>query len=238
MKTLIIPIDFSAPSNNAVDYAAELSNDRQIKKIILVTNCHVSLFEQLLPSADFIQAFEEDIQSRKKQLIQQFEELRLQLLKKLHPDIAVMTIISELPLLRSVLDLIVKENPVLMVIGSNSNDTGEDSFIGRNLVELTKASPIPVLIIPPLSRYQSIIHAVVACDLKSLTPINLLQRIHKLKDWLHPQLSLLNVAPGNKHSESGLSAQEIEQVLSDLLKDFQYRLYYSGDPDILRGIIT
>jgi hypothetical protein len=79
---------------------------------------------------------------------------------------------------------------------------------------------------------------VVACDLKSLTHVNLLQRLHKLKDWIHPQLSLLNVTPGNKHTASGLPAQEIERVLSDLLKDFQYRLNYSGDPDILRGIIT
>jgi nucleotide-binding universal stress UspA family protein len=161
MKTLLIPVDFSASSDNAVAYAADLANDREFKEIILAANLYVSIFERVIPSPDLIQVSEADIQRRKKILMQQLEELKLKALKKLNPDIIVRTIISELPLLRSILEQVLKDDPYLVLIGSNSYSTTEDSAIGRHIVELAKVISVPVLIIPPQSNYRHVVQALV-----------------------------------------------------------------------------
>ncbi len=169
MKTLLVPVDFSAPSDNAAAYAAGLANDLKFKELVLATNLHVSLFEQIIPSPDLIQVSKEDRQSRKELLMQQFEALKWQLSNKLHPDIIVRTIISELPLVRSVLEQVIKDETSLVIIGSNSS-TIKDSFTGRQVIELTKVIPVPVLIVPPESIYQPIEHALVAGELGELSP--------------------------------------------------------------------
>jgi nucleotide-binding universal stress UspA family protein len=169
MKTLLVPVDFSAPSNNAAAYAVGLANDREFNEIVLTANLHVSLFEQIIPSPDLIQVSKEDCQSRKELLMQQFETLKSQLLKKLNPDIIVRIIISELPLVRSVLEQVVKDKACLVIIGSNSN-TVKESFTGRQVIELAKVIPVPVLIVPPESTYQPIVHALVAGELDELSP--------------------------------------------------------------------
>ena len=75
MKTLLIPVDFSASSDNAVAYAAGLANDRAFEEIVLAANQFVSIFEQIIPSPDLLQVGEADIQRRKKILMQQLEAL-------------------------------------------------------------------------------------------------------------------------------------------------------------------
>jgi hypothetical protein len=51
MKTILLPVDFSAASNNAARYAAELSAfpEYQIGRIILLNSYYVSIYEQILP---------------------------------------------------------------------------------------------------------------------------------------------------------------------------------------------
>jgi hypothetical protein len=50
MKTILLPVDFSAASNNAARYAAELSAfpEYQIGRIILLNSYYVSIYEQIL----------------------------------------------------------------------------------------------------------------------------------------------------------------------------------------------
>jgi hypothetical protein len=161
MTTLLIPVDFSASSDNAVAYAAGLANDRAFEEIVLAANQFVSIFEQIIPSPDLLQVGEADIQRRKKILMQQLEVLKSQLLGQLNPGIAVRTVIGELPLLRSILGQVLKDSPSMVLIGSNSRDTLGVSTIGLQLVELAKVIAVPVLIIPPQAVYRPIVRALV-----------------------------------------------------------------------------
>ena len=237
MKTLLVPVDFSASSNNAVAYAVDLSNDLELNEVVLIANLYVPLFEQIIPTPDLIQVSAEDIQSRKKMLMQQFEELKLQLLKKLDPDIIVRIVISEFPLVRSVLEQVVKADPCLVIIGSNSYDITEDSIIGRQIIELTKVIPVPVLIVPPKSSYRPITEALVACELKSLVNIDSLQRLENISLWRHPKLLLLNVDGTHRNNLPGEPSPETKEILSHQLKDFDYQLYNLEDRDILQGVL-
>ncbi len=238
MNTIIIPIDFSKSAVNAANYVAALSHDRDIKRMILVTNHYVSFIEEIYPTADYVQRSEEQRNEKRNELLRQLEALKTELLKKLSPETKVEVMVSELPLVRTVLVLIYEENIGLMVVGSNGNEPMEQSYIGSRLIELTKASPIPVLIIPPHIIYQPVETALVAADFKSLANINLLERLQKIKQWRNcPSLSLLNVNHATDNEGGDLKAT-VKEKLQMLLQDFEYDLNYADDRDVLHGIIS
>ncbi|WP_448635472.1 hypothetical protein [Pedobacter panaciterrae] len=81
MKTILIPVDFSEPSNNAVNYAVGLSNNQNLSQIILFANFYITLFEQIYPSADFVQLNEDDILKQKDLLQGKLEKLKSQIQK-------------------------------------------------------------------------------------------------------------------------------------------------------------
>lgn len=237
MNTLLIPVDFSAPSNNAVTYAAGLANHRDVKRIVLLTNCYVSTLEQLFPSPDFVQAGADREEAMKVKLRQQIKALKEHLLSKLNEGIAVSTVLSCEPLLRSVVDTIETEKPDVILIGSNSEKAEEESYIGEHLIEIAKTSTIPVYVIPPKSKYHLVTNALVPCDFGSLRQVGLLERLQKIKNWPRVQLFLLNVAPEEKRSNSNNASPEIEGTLKKYLEEFDYQLCYADDKDELHGIM-
>jgi nucleotide-binding universal stress UspA family protein len=237
MKTILIPVDFSEPSNNAVNYAVGLSNNQNLSQIILFANFYVTLFEQIYPSADFVQLNEDDILKQKDLLQGKLEKLKSQIQKKLNQDISIKVALMEAPLLRGILEIIEQENPDALFLGSNNHD-GEISNIGNSMIEIAKVSPIPVFIVPPKATYEPVKNALVACDFKTLNHVSLLQRLHSIKHWPHPKLTLLNVDPANKHLLPEHPELEIKGMLSEILQDYEYELQYSTDKDILNGVLT
>lgn len=236
MKTILIPTDFSEPAINAVNYAVELSNHQDIDQIILFSQYYVSLFEHMYPSADLIQPSDNDILEKKQGIIKQLEDLKAQVMQRLKPGINVKIVLLESSLFRAVLNMIEKEKPDVLFIGSNNHD-GEESFIGTHMIEIAKISPVPVMIIPPATRYKPILSAVVACDFRTLNHVSLLQRLHKIKHWPHPKLALLNVDPNKKHLRPEHPALEIKGIISEVLKDYDYKIHYSDEEDILQGVL-
>jgi len=237
MKTILIPVDFSVSSNNAINYAADLSNHRHVDRIILFAQCYVSLFEQIIPTPDFIQTGEEEARELRGQLKGKLEELKTQLLKKLNSGTIVTAVFLKMPLLRATLKLIEEEKPDVLLFGSNNDFVDEKSSVGEHMIELARVSPVPVFIIPPDTRYVPITHALVACDFKTLNHVGLLKRLQRIKHWPRPKLALLNVDPFNKHLDPLHPAQEINGILKEMLVDYEYELFYSDESDILKGVI-
>jgi nucleotide-binding universal stress UspA family protein len=238
MKTILIPVDFSLSANHAVDYAVDLSNNRDVEQLILFAQFHVSFFEQLYPTPDFIQAGEQEIQELKQQLTLQLEELKTKLLSKLTSGTTVKVVLLEMPLLRAVLKMIEAEKPDVLFLGSNNKETRDSSFIGSLMVEIAKVSTVPVFIVPPDTIYQPIKDVLVACDFRTINHVSLLSRLHKIKHWPHPKLTLLNVDPQQKHLHPDHPAFEINGIIKEVLSDYEYELFYSDDSDVLRGVVT
>lgn len=65
MKTLLIPIDFSDTSENVIQYAADFVKDAAVDQIILLKSYSLSMFAQLLPSADYVQMNATDIEEER-----------------------------------------------------------------------------------------------------------------------------------------------------------------------------
>jgi nucleotide-binding universal stress UspA family protein len=234
MKTLLIPIDFSATSGNVIRYATDFVKDIPVERIILLKSYYTSMAAQLLPSADFVQLNAQEISDERQKIESHVKFIAHKLLKKCSVSIRVESGISELPLLRAIHETIDAERPDLVMIGSDYSAGEGHSPIGEQVIPISKASTAPVLIIPAGLRYQPIKQALVPCDFSAISRMAILKGLRPLRQWLHPELIILNVAPGKT---SRAHKEENTGALKELLENYVYRVYYAKDENVVHGIL-
>jgi nucleotide-binding universal stress UspA family protein len=232
MKTLLIPVDFSDASENVLKYAADFSCDAHIERIIVLKSFYVSVYAELLPSADFVQLSAEDINEERQEVVTGLKNLAKELVKKCNPSTKVETMISELPLLRAIHQSIERERPYMVMIGSD-NDLA-DSYRGEQVIAIAKTSTIPVMIVPNHTHYKKVEKALVPCDFNSVSRLNALQVFSDPTKFMHPHLILLNVNTVKKQAPVQIP---ITDSLTDLLKGYNYEVHHSEDNDVAHGLL-
>jgi len=175
MKTLLIPIDFSATSGNVIRYAIDFVKDVPVERIILLKTYYTSMAAVLLPSADFVQMDAQEISDERQKIESHVKFIAHKLLKKCNSSIQVESGISELPLLSAIHEAIAAEQPDLIMIGSDHNSREGHSPIGEQVISISKMSTAPVLIIPAGLHYRSVKQALVPCDFAAISRIALLK---------------------------------------------------------------
>jgi len=234
MKTLLIPVDFSESTENVIKYAAGFSCDTHVDRIILLRSYYVSMYAQLLPSADFVQMSAENINAEREKVEANLKHLSTELYRKCMPTIKIETALSDLPLVRAVHNLIARERPSIVLIGSDEIPYENDSYIGEQIIAIAKTSPVPVLIVPGHVQYQKIETALVPCDFGAISRLSALQTFRDPKKWLHPQLMVLNVDAKQKYKEN----EQLAAGLVSLLEGYDFKVYHSEDKDIVHGIFS
>ncbi|MFI5139084.1 MAG: universal stress protein, partial [Sphingobacteriales bacterium] len=134
MKTLLIPVDFSDATENVINYAAGFCRDTHVERIILLKSFYVSVYAQLLPSADFVQLSAADIDEERDKAEESLKALGIELLKICDPSIHVKTAVSELPLVRAIHQLIADERPSMVMIGTDKSLYEDDGYISEQVI--------------------------------------------------------------------------------------------------------
>lgn len=234
MKTILIPVDFSETSTNAIRYAAELSKDTAIERIILLKSCYLSVYAQLLPSADFVQISDDDIRQDRQKDEALLNAISKELVQKAKPGIKVETAISDDSVLRAIHQMIEKQHPGLVLIGSANPSHPNESYIGQQAVAIAKTSPVPVLIVPSNAQYQKIENALVPCDFTAIARLGVLKEFAVSPNWPHPHLMVLNVDPKELHLSH---MDEHISGLKNMLGNYDHQIYYSAERDTVKAIL-
>src|SRR5690242_21635651 len=119
MKTLLVPVDFTKSSDNAIDFAAEWAQKYLYDRIILLRSFYSSMYENMIMSADFSNVNEEYLNRKRENERKMLNELCQELDKKTGDGISVQTAVTELPLVRSIIEVIKTERPELVLLGSD-----------------------------------------------------------------------------------------------------------------------
>lgn len=233
MKTILIPIDFSTTCDNVLKYAAALSTRIQAQRIILLKSYYVSLYAQLLPSADFVQLSAENIEDERLSHETRLADISKELLLQCTHDIKVDIAITEEPLLRSVLQVSADENVDLLLIGSDAQNSDEESYIGGQIVTIAKASRVPVLIVPANAQHQPLKNVLIPVDFSAVSRLSLVHHLQNLQFASNPQLWVLNVDPKHEGHES-----EHAEALKTALETYDYKLFYAHDANVVKGILN
>ena len=238
MKTLLIPVDFTDTSNNAISYAVEWSKTYGYESIILLKSMYGSLFESIVVSSDYMNVNQDYKAREHEEAKEKLNQLCEELIAKVAPGIKVFLAVSEDPLQRAILDMVRDENPQLVVVGSDNYNYSSNSFVAGNVIGIARISPVRVLIVPSHFQYKPVEQALVPVDFNT---IDTLTKLHAYQSssplWKKKKILVLNVDPKEKYLNKDEDLINKENALHDYLKNFDHEVYYSNDKNIMNGII-
>ena len=239
MKTLLIPVDFTTTSENAIDFAIEWSKAYGYDHIILLKTLYDSVFDAIIPSEGFTHFGQDYIYRERENATEKLNELSRKMMEQIAPNTKISTAITELPLLRAMLNVIEHEKPMLVILGSDNYSYSGDSFIAANVITIAKISPVRVLIVPSAYHYKTVHQLLVPCDFNRLENLGKLVKSYhaNLVNWDKMKLLVLNIDPKGKHKQPDEQFNNAEKKLQQMLADFHYEIYYSDNTNIISGII-
>ncbi|HTB24307.1 MAG TPA: universal stress protein, partial [Puia sp.] len=221
MKTMLIPIDFTETSENVMNYAAKWCGEFDYDHIILHKTFYNSIFDNLIPSNEYANINEDYFPAYRKEEMEKLHELKENLNARFKSDIKVSLIVSELPMLRSIMNVLRTEKVELIVVGSDHLGSSNNSLISTHVINIAKASPVRVLIVPSISVFNNIEKVLVPCDFNA---IQSLERLARYKENLPKrnkmELMVLNIDPMDKHLQQLSPGNESENTLHEYLKNF------------------
>lgn len=206
MNKILVPIDFSAPSIEALKMAISIASKNNGE----ITLLHVINFPPL-PSPYFSGAiaFSYDPSMMKKaeeQIRKGFEKVLSEQpphqikihFKIIHGDVF------------EGIEQVVKNNQITLVIMGTSGTTGmEEIFIGSNAEKVIRNSPVPVLALRKASDIKSIKKILLPSDL-SLNHADFIDKIKELQDFFDAHLDILLINTpydfkGDKEAQEALN---------------------------------
>lgn len=238
MKTLLIPVDFTSSSQNAIDFAVHWAQKYLYERIILLRSFYSSMYENMIMSADFSNMNEEYLNKKRRQQKELLNNLCIEVDKKLGHGIKVQTAVTELPLVRSIIELIKTEQPQTILVGSDAALANNESFVAGNIIAIARLSPVRVMVVPDGYHYQEIKKALVPVDLKTVGALNKINSLHSNPRWHDVELMVLNIDAAKSKWTSDKKFAEAENNLHNYLKNFQHNLYYEENKNVINGILN
>lgn len=223
MRTILVPIDFTSTTENAVKVASQWAKQYQYEHIILLKTSDESEFDYLHIAEGHSFVNEESINS----LLEKF------------PDLKVSKAVSNWTLTRSINDIVTEQPSIeLIVLGSDDQVTSSGSVVSENIISIARTSPVKTLIVPNSYNYSDITNILIPCDINGITK---LERLFNHKYIIHQQdvqLMFLNINTKEDHTIIDEKKNEIQEYIHQNLTEIPSTIYYSYDKNIVDGILT
>ena len=238
MKTILVPVDFTPTSDNAVRYAVEWSKAYGYGHIILLKTLYDSIFESISTSADYVHVNGDYRSREREETTEKLNDVCRNLIGSSAPGIKVSLAVSEHPFLRSVLDVVETEKPELVVIGSDNYRHSSDSFVSGHVIGIARTSPVRVLIVPSHYHYQPVQQALVPVNFNTVSSLSKLDSYQTASpQGKEKKLLVLNVDPKERYLHPDEPFINAENALHGYLKHFNHEVFYASNKNIINGIM-
>lgn len=160
MKKILVPVDFSDVSRNALEYAVRLAAHHQAEVLAI----HAWL--PTMPEPYLVAAFQEEILENQEALAQRFfDELRDGLPAESLESITFNTQVILGGPVETILRLATEEDPDLVIMGTRSSNPIEKKLLGSTTVAVVQRLSTPVMVIPEEADFQPVDKILFASDL-------------------------------------------------------------------------
>jgi hypothetical protein len=221
---MLIPVDFSKSSENVMYYVADWCRDFGYQHIILLRAIQNSVFDGMLFSKEQADYHHQYLEEEKERLCQLSNRLK----ERAGSGVRISIAVTELQLLRSVINIVEEANVELVVISSDN----------ERLIEITKTSPVRVLIVPSGYLYAPVRTILVPFDFKSVVSLDKIGRyMPRAAGSGEREIMVLNVDPLNKHLADERFIEN-ENSLHNYLREIKHEIYFSSRTDVLEAILT
>lgn len=222
MKKIIVPVDFSATSVNAAQFAAELALFYGAD--ILLYHAYqlpVVLHEFSYPVFD--------IKETQEAAEHELEIIKEHIEAKLKAPLAISIQAEMIDLQEGLANLCDNLKPDLVIMGLSGKNALTRLIVGSNTIKTIQELNYPILVIPPKAEFVPIRKMGFACDYRNIeatTPVSFFKKV--INDF-RAELYVLNISqPGQHLSEATIKEGEI---LHSLLQDVKalYNNIEAGD---------
>ncbi|HCO84478.1 MAG TPA: universal stress protein [Arenibacter sp.] len=228
MKKIIVPVDFSEQSENALKTAASIATKYGSEIFVLHM---LELSEALVSSNE--QAHYEQAVFLIKLAEKRFETF---LEKPYLKGIKVTPIVKHHKVYSEVNEVAEKHQADLIVMGSRGTDGIKEIFVGSNAEKMVRNSNVPVLVIKDYIEGFEVKRFVFACDFEeeNLEPF---QRAKNLADKFGAELILVNInTPGDNFLSTKDAFKKINKFLHLAKASLEVEIY--SDYSVERGILA
>lgn len=237
MRTILVPVDFTSTTENAVKTAADWAKQYEYQNIILLKTAGESEFDYLHIAEGHSFANEESINALLQRTELLFDQMT-QIIAEKAPDIKVSRILSDWAITRSINEILKNQPSIeLIILGSDDEISTHESFVSDHIISIARTSPVKTLIVPNSYRYTPVKNIFIPCDLKG---IKRLERLFHHKYLIHKQdvhLLFLNINTREKTEINEDKKRELESYIQQHLTEIPSSIYYSHDEDIINGIL-
>ncbi|MEQ8471803.1 MAG: universal stress protein [Marinoscillum sp.] len=237
MMKILLTTDFSEASNHAIDYIVQLAGswcDEQVSFVLVHSFTSLVPYQETSMMADAQPPSMPVIEN--KELQDQLEQKLEEQVNSLRNHINVAKHYFEIGSLAEVIeDLVEKESPDLIVMGTREKSAFERMTIGTNTLEVVTKTEVPVLAVPREASLEPVSRMSFALDLEreGSKQVSFLERWIKLNDC---QLEVLTVSDEDTESaiEQRMKTSKFHQQLSTIDHDHLVVI----NEDIYEGITT
>jgi nucleotide-binding universal stress UspA family protein len=227
MKTIIVPTDFSAIANNAVDYAVGLA--KQTGGSVLLFHAYqvpVSMTDVpiVLVSVEELQKNAEAKMAQVKKSLEQQTGGTI----KLYGETKLGDTVDELE------ELCNHVKPFAVVMGTKGATGLERVFFGSTTLTTIRHLSWPVIVVPPDKKYSGIKKIGFACDFREVVETTPAHFIRAFVKEFNAEIHVLNVDYKSTHFKPDTPEQSA--LLHTMLQDLNPKYDFIEDENIEAGI--
>lgn len=229
MKTILIPVDFTDVSDNAINYAAEFAKIYEAKLILF----HAYQLPVMTSDTPLIIPSMEDL-----------EKDCMDGLRKIESRINMQsnaTVITECKCVCGIevdeIDEFIKEHNVNLVItGMHSGGELTEKLIGSTATSLMRNLKCPVLAIDAEVKFSPIKKIALACDFKEIKNVSAFNSLKEIVNLFQSHLFIINVLK-NKNDLIPDTNQAVAGIkLEHILEEIPHSFHFEENPNVVEGI--
>lgn len=228
MKNILVPLDFSACSDNALKNAIRMA-DRMNMELILMHSyiVPVAMVEHATGFLTMeIEQAEKNAKSQLDQLVERFPDLK---------EVNYRRSIEGGTLLDSIRGLIKAHDVAFIVMGTHGASGLQRVLLGSNTYSIMKHVKCPVIAIPEGADMSRMKHIALGGDYKSVPAHDCIQPLVDLTKALYAELHVIHI-----DQDKELDHDEMEKArgIEKYLKSVKHSFHFKKDYDVEEGLLT
>lgn len=215
MKDIIIPVDFSETSLNAVRYATDMLATRP--------DVHVILYH-MFENDEEADTSAQYLQNLKQEMLHKGVADNIECIKEAGED-----------LIDSLGRLAYQKNAELIIMGITERDDWKQLFTSSNSIKMAKENICPVMIVPPFAKYSGIKNIALTSDFKDVENATPVIAIKTILNLFNANLHIVNVDHEHYVSLTAEFLAERGKMLT-MFSEFNPEFYFIGMNDFYEAI--
>lgn len=228
MKSIVVPVDFSEQSENALKVAASLAKENNAELLVLHM---LELSPAIMSESGYVS------QEQVVHLIKIGEKRFADFLNKPYlKDVNIVPVIKHYKVFSEVNEVAEKHNADLVVMGSHGTDGLQEIFIGSNTERVVRTSDVPVLVIKGEMNGFKPKNFVFACDF-SEENVPALKKAVEMSKLLKSKLQLVYInTPGDEFLSTDDAYEKISKFLDTAKLGLTVEIY--NDYTVEKGVLN